>query len=484
MSSNDRLIPRRRVLAHGAGLIAALSTSTAARGLAARGTQAGTLDPAAVRRWGTTLRGRVVLPGDVSYDTERRVWNLAHDRQPGAVVLCADAEDVVRALEFARDRGIFPAIRTGGHSQAGHSTCDGGLLIDIGGLTGIDVDADRGVARVAAGTRVGDLLKSLGPHGLVTPTGSCPGVAVAGLTLGGGENMLMARFGAVCDNVVAARVILADGRTVTASADEHPDLFWALRGGSGNFGVVTSFEYRVYPMPQLVSGPMFFPVDSARDTLARYRDLMRAAPDELQTAAGLIPGARGPILMVNLAVCGDERAASTVVDKWRTTLKPQNDSIRSGPYSANFVVPPVASAGSGSFLSDLSDEAIRVLAAQFVSAPRGATAMWNDYHGAVTRVPADAMAFPLRRRGYDLFTSAVWNTPAERAAAVRWVADTRTALEPVTSGLYVNNLDVGSAEEARRAYGSNFTRLAGLKARYDPANFFRLNHNIPPRPSA
>jgi hypothetical protein len=307
-------------------------------------------------------------------------------------------------------------------------------------------------------------------------------VAVAGLTLGGGENMLMARFGAVCDNMISARVILADGRTVTASADEHQDLFWALRGGSGNFGVVTSFEYRVYPVPQILSGPMFFPLDRAGDTLRRYRDMMQTAPDDLQTAAGLLPGATGPILMVYLAHCGDEHAAQATAEKWRATLKPQNDIIRRGPYSSTMVVPPVASAGSGSFLAEMTDEVIEILVKQFASAPRGSTAMWNDYHGAVTRVPIDAMAFPLRRRGYDLFTSAAWNTSAQQAAAVSWVADTRAALAPFTSGLYVNNLDIVSAADARAAYGSNFDRLAALKSKYDPGNFFRLNHNIAPRP--
>ena len=204
----------------------------------------GVTDLASFRRWAATLKGEVILPVDAAYDASRRIWNLDIDRRPAAIVRCADETDVVRAVDFGRTQGLVVAVRSGGHSQAGHSTCDGGMVIDLGRLNQVDVDRGARVARVEAGTRVGAMLDAMRAVGMTTPSGGCPDVGIGGLTLGGGESFLMARYGAVCDNLLSAQVVTAAGRIVTASADEHADLYWAIRGGGGNFGIVTAFAFQ------------------------------------------------------------------------------------------------------------------------------------------------------------------------------------------------------------------------------------------------
>ena len=437
---------------------------------------------AVIRKWASSLQGQVILPGDEMYESARLVWNRAIDRHPALIVRCADVPGVVRAIEFARTYDLIVAVRGGGHSQAGHSVCDSGLVIDLGKMRSIRVDSQSSVVHAGAGVRVGALDRVTQEYGLATPSGGCPTVGIAGLTLGGGETALMAKYGTACDNVLSAEVVTADGRVLTASSQENPDLYWAIRGGSGNFGIVTSFKLRLYPVTQVLAGALTFPVARARDVLPFYRDFMKTAPDELQTFAGLMPVKEGSVLAIAIVYCGDAKAGEKVVEALRSKLRPQQDDVKMISYleSQNFFIPPSASFGTGGFLPEMSDEVVNVLAAHFQEAPPSSTAMWNDYHGAVTRVAVGDMAFPLRQPGYDLFISAAWSTPAEKSAAVNWVTRFREAMRPFSRGVYVNTMGEESEERVREAYGTNYKRLATLKAKYDPTNFFHLNQNIKP----
>jgi FAD/FMN-containing dehydrogenase len=436
------------------------------------------LDLTALRRWASAVAGSVIVPGDAAYEDARHVWNLAVDRRPAAIVRCANADDIRRTVELARARDLPLAIRSGGHSQAGHGVCAGGVVVDLSSLRAIAVDPDRRRVHVAAGARGRDVLAATEAHGLVTPMGGCPDVGVGGLTLGGGENFLMARFGAVCDNLLSAEVVTADGRLLTVGPDAHADLFWALRGGGGNFGVVVAFEYRMHDVGELLAGQFTFPIERAAETMKRYRDLMRDPPDELETSGGLTPDERRFFLA--LTISGDRTKAEHLAGEWRMRLQPEDDTLKWASYSAGLVVPAAPSTGTGVFLRDLTDEVVAIVAAAIAAAPPSASVVWNDFHGAVTRVAADATAFPLRRRGYDLFVSAPWTSPDSRARAVAWVEDVGRRLRPFGAGVYVNNLTDEEAHRVPEAYGPNYQRLAGIKRTYDPENFFHTNHNIVP----
>jgi hypothetical protein len=447
---------------------------------APRRDDAPSLDPDVLTRVAAHLRGAMILPGDARYDSARLVWNRAVDRRPAAIVCCADVDDVRRTIDLARTARVRLAVRSGGHSQAGHATCDGGIVLDLGGLNAVHVDGSATVVRASAGARVAELLDAMQPHGMTTPTGGCPDVGLGGLTLGGGENLLMAKYGAVCDNVLSAQIVTADGDVVTASNSENSDLFWAIRGGGGNFGVVTSFDYRLYPVRRVLSGQLYFPLARTRDVLRRYRDLMLTAPDELQTSGGLMPSDDGPTLFVAFCHCGDSRSGEHLLAHWRATLRPERDNVEDKAYAAEFTMPSGPSTGTGAFLPELTDGVIEILAAQFADAPNPSMAVWNDYHGAVTRIPAADAAFPLRQRGFDLFVLAGWHAAAEQERGRQWVALMREGLRPFTHGVYVNNLEDEGEHRIREAYGPGYARLAAIKARYDPGNIFHANQNIRP----
>lgn len=434
----------------------------------------------AIRTWAASLKGQILLPADVAYETARHIWNRDIDRHPTVIVCCADEADVVRSVDFARTRGLRIAVRAGGHSQAGHSVCDAGMVIDLGGLARGEVDTRTRIARIGGGMRVGAMLDLIGAFGLATPAGTCPDVGVAGLTLGGGEGMLMARYGVTCDNLIAARIVTARGRVETASAEENADLYWAIRGGGGNFGIATMLEFRLHPLDRVLSGRMIFPVTRAADAMRRYRDLMASAPDEWQTSGGLAFSEKESTFFIEVCHCGDPESAAAVVERWRNTLQPDSDTVEAMRYPADFSLPAVASSGGGSFLPELTDDVINVLAEHFSDAPPACTAAWNDYHGAVTRVPRHAMAFPLRDPGYDLFVHATWNSDAARQDALAWMNSLLASVRPWQRGVYVNNLGIESAEQTAAAYGENFERLTRIKAQYDPDNVFRSNHNIRP----
>ena len=284
-----------------------------------------------LRHLASTLDGIIVLPDDVAYDQARQVWNRAVDRRPAAIVSCASVDDVRRGLEFALTHRLEIAVRSGGHSQAGHGVADGALVLDLRALNRVVVDPSSLSARVEGGAIVSELMTAWRPYGLVTPTGGCADVGLGGLTLGGGENMLMARYGAVCDNLLATEVVLADGRLVVANPREHADLFWAIRGGGGNFGIVTGFEYQLFRLDSVLSGLFYFPVSRTADVLHVYRNLIAEAPDELQTAGGLTGTPEGPALIVAFCYCGVLAHGERIADLWRKWLRPTKDTVQAGP---------------------------------------------------------------------------------------------------------------------------------------------------------
>ncbi|HUQ72865.1 MAG TPA: FAD-binding oxidoreductase [Planctomycetaceae bacterium] len=431
---------------------------------------------------------RLIVPGDDGYDAARRIWNLDADRRPAVIACCTSGTDVRRALELARTDHLDLAVRGGGHSQAGFSVCDGGVVVDLAGLNAIDVHPGRDAVRVGAGARVGALIDALTPVGLVTPTGGCPDVGLGGLTLGGGESFLMGKLGTVSDSLLSAEIVTADGATITASADSHPDLFWALRGGGGNFGIATSFTLRTYPIDRVLAGRFMFPVSRTREVVRIYRDLIAEAPDEFQTSGGIVSrpvttdgeAEVAVTLFIEVCHCGAANDANGLVDRWRASLRPDSDDVAWGPYAATLILPPIASSGTGAFVPELNDPVVDILSDYFLSAPPSCTAAWNDHHGAVTRIPVAATAFPLRQRGFDLFVHAGWKTPALRPGALEWLTGLSRQLQPFASGVYVNSLGNEPPDRTAEAYGPNYARLRTVKSIYDPGNVFRGNHNIPP----
>jgi FAD/FMN-containing dehydrogenase len=433
------------------------------------------------------LRGTLVLPGDEGYDDARAVWNAAIDRRPAAVVRCADPTDVVRALEFARARSLPVAVRGGGHGFAGKATCDGGLVIDCSPMQHVDVDPARRVARAGAGCTLVDLDAATQALGLATTMGTVPPTGIAGLTLGGGIGWLMGRFGLACDNLLAAEIVTADGRVVRTSATEEPDLLWGLRGGGGNFGVVTAFEYRLHPVETVLGGAITYPPAQARDVFRFYRDLTVEAPDELTAYVGVQPLATGPAFSIAACWCGDLTAGERVLASLRRLGTPLEDTIRAVPYlemQSLFAVPSVrvGSYARSSFLRELDDAAIDALVARATAPAPPSLFFLEHLHGRVSSVGADEAAFSHRGPGYSFAAISLWFEPAEAAASTAWVRDFFAEMTPfLTSGVYANYLagDEGDAR-VRAAYGPAWDRLVGLKRRHDPDNVFHLNQNVNP----
>jgi FAD/FMN-containing dehydrogenase len=435
---------------------------------------------------GKRLRGRVVLPGEPDYERLRRVVDARKDLRPRAIVRCRSADDVRRAVELARERDLVLAVRSGGHSVAGHSVCEGGLVLDLSGLDEVVVDAGRRVARVSGGALSGAVEAAAAPLGLAPVLGECPSVGVGGFALGGGESPLMGLFGLGCDNVHRAQVVLADSRILTVSADERADLYWALRGGGGNFGVVTSFELALHALPKVLGGTLVFSAGRPAELLASYRDFCRSAPDELTLIGRFLPGRGGaPSFVVRACWCGDPERGAKALSPLRTHRDLVSDGLRAGSFASfqSEISPdatPISGAVRSGFLPELDDEAIAVLVAALARHPASYWVVLAHLHGAVSRLPAGANAWPFRSDGFDCWITADWETPEERGNAEAWVLATWRRLAPKTRGAYVNGLDDEGAARVVEAYGGSYRLLAQVKRRYDPQNFFRMNQNVKP----
>ena len=440
--------------------------------------------------------GELLRRGDEGYDHARRVHNGMIDKHPGLIARCRGVADIVAAVNHARDQGAEISIRGGGHNVAGRAVTEGGVMIDLSLMRGIHVDPAGRTARAQGGVTWGELNRETQLHGLAVTGGIVSTTGIAGLTLGGGLGWLMGKHGIAADNLLSAEVVTADGGVVTASESENSDLFWALRGGGGNFGVVSSFEYRLHPVgPTITGGLAVYPFSDAAAVLRFSRDFAADLPDELGVFAGLIHAPDGSgIKLAALIVChaGGQSQAQEDLAELVAFGSPLDIQIGPMPYSAvNTLLDGGFPKGAlsywkSSFLSELSDAAIDTAIAQFAnctSSPMSAI-VFEHFHGAVTRVAADATAVPHRSEGYQFLIVSQWIDPATTNHNVTWARDAFAAMQPFTANQlrYVNYLDEDDIadDSARAAYGPNYDRLVQVKNTYDPNNLFRMNTNIPP----
>ncbi|MDA9488499.1 FAD-binding oxidoreductase [Bradyrhizobium sp. CCBAU 11361] len=436
------------------------------------------------------LKGNVVLAGSAGYDEARKVWNGAIDKRPAMIAYCAGAEDVARAVVFAISHRICIAVRSGGHNVAGLSVCDGGMVIDLSHMKQIEVDPVRRIARAEAGLNLGEFDRATQEHGLATTMGVNSDTGIAGLTLGGGFGKLGRKYGLTCDNLIAAEVVTAEGTILRASATEHPDLFWGLRGGGGNFGIVTAFEYRLHAIgTSLLVASALHRYDGAREAMRFYDEFARRAPDEADVDAALVTLPSGErFFSITGCYVGShhdgERALSPIV----RFGSPVETRLATVPYLE------IQSGGDAlfprgrryywkaQFLREIGAGAIDALLDAYARAPNTSSLLvFQHVGGAIARVPTPDSPYANRDAAFDCFPVAIWDDPADDDANMRWARELWSAVRPYsTGGVYANNLGEEGEDRVRDAYGENYARLAALKTRYDPTNLFRLNQNIRP----
>ncbi len=486
-----RLLPDRMCAAEtAAGLAAAAPSGTAP-------------DNSMIRKFAGSLRGRVILRDDPEYDSARRIfsWNPITAKRPAMIVRCGAASDVARAIDFARRHTLEVAVRGGGHDVLGKSVCENGMVIDLSPMKGIAIDPTRRTARVEAGVISDEFNRAAQKFGLAAALGCNPAVGISGLTLGGGLGWLLGRFGSACDNLRSVELVGADGKAIVATADERPDLFWALHGGGGNFGVATAFEFDLYPVTHAVGGFLVYPREQAREFYRFYHDHMRAAPDELAVETSL--DSRGMTAMV--CYSGGPGESDRILKPLLSFGRLLQGSLQPMPY-IEFPPPPLWNVlgaafqaewesilqfgrresppsiyWKGGYLTDLSDAAIELLVESTNDAPAGWSVGLGHYmHGQVCRVTDT----PLIREpnGCSYFFNQGWHDPARANAAIEWVDRSWRMLQPFSGGKnYINYLSVDDESDVARAYGANYPRLVELKTKYDPTNLFHLNRNIRPR---
>jgi FAD/FMN-containing dehydrogenase len=448
------------------------------------------LEEVTVQNFAAGLRGPLLRPGDGGYDEARKVWNGMIDRRPALIARCAGVADVIAAVRFARTHEILVSVRGGGHNITGNAVCEGGLMIDLSPMKSVRVDPLKRTARAEAGLTWGEYNRETQAFGLASTGGVVSTTGIAGLTLGGGLGWLGAKHGLSCDNLLSADIVTADGQFLTASAEEQPDLFWGLRGGGGNFGVVTSFEYRVHPVGPVLAGMVIHPMKRAKEVLCFYRDFCRSCPDEMVAAGALMTSHDGePIAVIVAAYIGDLAAGEKAVASLRKFGPPLVDTIAPMSYvalntlfDAAFPYGGVQRYWKSSFLKELGDDMLDIMiarSAKFLSPM--SNVLFFHVHGAATRVDPNETAFGLRDDQWDYDVISQWSDPTESAGHVAWTREFWTAVEPFASGkVYVNHLDAEEGTRIRAAYDQNYERLVALKNKYDPTNLFRLNQNIRP----
>jgi FAD/FMN-containing dehydrogenase len=445
------------------------------------------------------FRGEVVLPGSGAYDEARSIWNGMIDKRPAVIARCVSPDDVVQAVKFARDQRLVLAVRGGGHNIAGNALCDDGLVIDLSRMKGVTVEASARRATVEAGATLADVDAATQKHGLAVPVGINSTTGIAGLTLGGGFGWTSRKFGLTIDALESAELITADGKVVRASASENPDLFWAIRGGGGNFGVVTRFEFRLQPLgPEVLSGLIVYPIDAAKKVLHQYREFMAKAPDELTvwTLLRLAPPlpflpaevhGKG-ILALPFLYAGDPKAGEGLIEPLRRFGTPYGEHVGVMPFTGwQQMFDPLLVAGARNYWKTHN----------FLALPDGAIDVAIDFShrlpsphcevffaalgGVVWRPPADGTAYVGRDARFVMNVHGRWDNPADDARCIGWARDLYKAMAPFASaGAYVNFMTADEGERIRAAYGANYDRLAKVKRAYDPDNLFSVNQNIRP----
>jgi FAD/FMN-containing dehydrogenase len=445
-------------------------------------------NPMALRDFRASLHGALILPDDDGYDSARRVWNGMIDNYPALIIRCANRADVTHAVEFARLQHLPVAVRGGGHSVSGKSVCDEGIVIDLSQMKGIRVDPVTCTARAEAGLTLGEFVREIQPFGLVTTTGTVAGTGLAGLTLGGGLGWFMGKYGLTIDNLLSVDIVTADGQVLRASATEHPDLFWGVRGGGGNFGIVTAFEFQLHAVGPVLAGKVVYPMSRAREVLRFYREYTSSVSDELTAYAALMTTPDGlPAIAINLCSCGSLDAGERLVEPVRKFGPPLVDLIRPKSY---LKVLSLADAGApdgrhyyekARTLKDLSDEAIETIADYGAACTSPySLVLIQHVHGAASRVSPTETAFALREESYVISIVAAWEA-GQAHLHKAWARTFWTAMQPFASGgVYVNFLGEEREGQVQAAYGVNYERLVALKNKYDPTNFFSLNQNIRP----
>jgi FAD/FMN-containing dehydrogenase len=440
-----------------------------------------------------TVRGEVLRPGGQDYELRRRVFNAMIDRRPTAIVRCASAHDVTAAVNCARSHDVPLSVKGGGHSVAGTAVCEGGIMVDLSLMKAVRVDPDRQLAVAQPGLTLREFDSASQAFGLATTMGVVSMTGIAGLTLGGGIGWLNGRYGLACDNLIGADVVMADGRVLSANDVEHEDLFWAIRGGGGNFGIVTSFSYRLHPVSTVLAGGVVFAAQDAHQALRFYHDFARDAPDELTTAASIwLDEDRRPNVSVGVCYCGSVERGEELLRPLRAFGPPTMDDITPMSYAAL-----QSSKDDGfpsgrlhywksSILRDVTNGAIETILSLVADAPSPFTGVGLQHVcGAASRVPPAATAFPHRGQLYDFLILSQWDDAADSADNISWTQRLFEAMQPfLESAVYANNLGEEGTDRVRAAYGPNYSRLAAIKAQYDPANVFRLNHNINPAPTS
>ncbi len=458
-----------------------------------------TISPEIVAALRGKLRGTVALPGEEGYDEARTIWNAMVDRRPGMVVRCADAADVMQAVKLAGEKRLLVAVRGGGHNIAGNAVCDGGLLIDLSPMKSVRVDGQRRVAYVEAGATLADLDKETQASGLATPVGINSTTGVAGLTLGGGFGWITRKHGLTIDNLIAADVVTADGNLVRASREENQDLFWALRGGGGNFGVVTSFEFSLHPVgPEILSGLIVHPLEKAPELLPEFRRFANEAPDELTTWVVMRKAPPLPflpadwhgkeVLIFAACYCGDMQAGEKAVAGLRALGKPIADVISPHPFAGwQAAFDPLLTPGARNYwkshdFAELPDAAIGVILDAIWTLPTPECEVFIAHvGGAMSRVATDATAWPNRSAHFIMNVHTRWREASEDKVCIAWARKLFDSTARFASGsVYVNFMPDDEKERVETAYGANYARLAQVKRRYDPNNLFRMNQNIRP----
>ena len=476
------------------------STGAAPSTLTAVGTSGKpvTLTASDLKDFRASLRGKLLLAQDDGYDQARRIWNGVFDRNPALIARCAGSSDVVQALNFARSHGLLTAVKAGGHSISGQSTCEGGLMIDLSLMKGIRVDAKRRIAAAQAGVLLAELDQENQNFGLATTLGTASDTGIAGLTLGGGMGRLMRKLGLTCDNLRGVDIVTANGKLLHASEQENADLFWGVRGGGGNFGVVTNFAYQLHPLGHpVLAGGRLYPLSQARAAFTAMRDMAERAPDELGVSGGVLtmtPG--GPVppgryVALEAVYCGEPNEGEKVLAPWKKLGKPLLDTItaksyvdaQKGPAGAS---PPPLPPGLGvyiksGFMTGLPDKLFDEILHAFDDAPEWLGGIgFGAVGGAVSRVKPGATAYWNRDAKYDLIMDGEWSDHSQDQHNTAVLRDLWKRFEPYTKGYYINTEPSAEEQRLRGTYGDNYARLVQLKNQYDPTNLLRLNANIKP----
>jgi FAD/FMN-containing dehydrogenase len=443
------------------------------------------------------VKGQIVLPDDPNYDEVREIWNAMIDRRPAVIIQCAEADDVLQAISYARENGLEISIRGGGHNIAGSALCDNGVLIDLSNMKTVRVDAQKRRAYVEPGATLGDFDKAIQAHGLATPVGINSTTGIAGLTLGGGFGWLTRKYGMTIDNLVSAEMVTSDGKKIQVSKDENTDLFWAIRGGGGNFGVVTQFEFALYPVgPEILAGLIVFPMDQAKQVLKKYREFVKSTPEELNIWVVLRKAPPLPFLPVNvhgkevivLAIffAGDISKGEKLINPLRSFGDAHGEHIGAQPYAQwQQAFDPLLTPGARNYwkshnFTELSDGALDSIIEFAGKLPSPQCEIFVGLiEGAANRVPSNAMAYGHRDAKFVLNVHGRWDEAVQDETCIAWARAFFEASKPYASaGAYVNFMTGDEGDRVAAAYGVNYARLKQIKKKYDPENIFHNNQNI------